>query len=344
MKLKNGMILREDFEFLQGDLSFSNRIAEAGEAGEIDCTGLYVLPGLVDVHTHGALGFEANQPDADFKAWQRFLLENGVTTFLPTTVTDTKENILAALDKFCDAVGINMEGPYLSVAKKGAHAAEKICEIDLDFLKSVKERVKIVTVAPEEGENLKKIKEIANMGMRVSLGHSIADYDTAKLAISEGATQITHTFNCCPPLDHRAPGLIGAAFESEGVFCEVISDGIHLHPAIVHMLYKQVGTERMVLISDAISATGLSDGKYTLAGLEVFVKDGVARLAAGNLAGSTITLLEGVRRAVRLSGIPLNEAVKMASHTPAKALGLTTVGSLADGKDADVLVLDKDLA
>lgn len=342
--LQNAKILGADFRFYQGDLSFSSVIEEGGGTENIDCGGAYVLPGLVDVHTHGVLGFEANDKAVDYDRWQQFLLQSGVTTFLPTTVTDTKENIRYALSKLQKAVGINMEGPYISKEKRGAHAANKICEVDLDFLEEVKDRVKITTVAAEEGQNLDKISAIRAMGIRVSLGHSTADYETARRGFAAGATEVTHIFNCCPPFGHREPGLVGAAFDTDGVFCEVISDGIHLHPAVVRMLYHTLGTDRMLLISDAISATGLSDGQYTLAGLEVFVKDGQARLAGGNLAGSTVTLYEAMRRAVGF-GIPLADAAKMASATPAKALGLdAAVGSLETGKDADILVLNQDLS
>lgn len=346
MILKNGIILDSDFTFSQGTLSFNNKIQPAPAVGddELDCSDAYILPGLIDIHTHGALGFEANDKKVDYPAWQQFLLKHGVTTFIPTTVTDTKENILYVLDKLKDAVAINMEGPYISDKKPGAHALEKICELDLDFLNSVKERVIMTTVAPEVGCNLSKISDVVKMGIRVSVGHSMADYETAAKAYEAGATQVTHTFNCCPPLEHREPGLIGAAFDTKDIFCEVISDGVHVHPSIVRMLYHLLGADRVVLISDAISPTGLSDGEYTLAGLHVFVVNAEARLADGRLAGSTVTLTEAVRRAVRF-GIPLEDAVKMASLTPARAIGKeATLGSLEAGKDADVLVLNKDFS
>jgi len=346
MILKNGTILGADFTFSQGNLCFNDKIqpSTVNDDTELDCRDAYVLPGLIDIHTHGALGFEANDKKVDYDAWQQFLLKNGVTTFIPTTVTDTKENILYALDKLKDAVAINMEGPYISDKKPGAHALEKICELDVDFLNSVKDRVIMTTVAPEAGNNLSKLADVVKMGIRVSVGHSMADYQTALKAYAAGATQVTHTFNCCPPLEHREPGLIGAAFDTDGIFCEVISDGVHVHPSIVRMLYRLLGADRVVLISDAISPTGLSDGEYTLAGLHVFVKNAEARLADGRLAGSTVTLTEAVRRAVKF-GVPLEDAVKMASLTPARAIGKEdTIGSLEAGKDADVLVLNKDLS
>lgn len=342
MLLKNGYVLNEDFSFEIKNLSFSSKIGEEGEASELDVTDCYVLPGLVDVHTHGALGFTAQDAEMDYEKWQQFLLKKGVTTFLPTTVTDTPENILAAIKNLPKAVAINMEGPYLSDAKKGAHAEELIAPVDVALLEQVKDRVRIVTVAPEAFENAETINKITELGIRVAIGHSAADYETAKEAIAAGATQITHIFNCCPPLGHREPGLIGAAFEDERVYCEVIGDGLHLHPSIVRMLYKVLGSERMVLISDAIAATGYQDGVYRLGGLDTYVKHGEARLADGTLAGSTVTLYDVLCR-VTAFGIPLNEAAKMASYTPAKALGLSGVGSLCDGYDADVLVLNRDL-
>lgn len=341
--LKNARILEPDFTFRTGSVAFSSRIEEGGSGQILDCDGAYVIPGLIDIHTHGVLGFEANSRDVDYDVWQQFLLKNGVTTFLPTTVTDTPDNIRYALEKLQRAIGLNMEGPYISVPKRGAHAAEKICEVDLSFLEKVKDRVKMTTIAPEVGHNLDAIPDICKMGIRVSLGHSTADYETACRGFAAGATQITHIFNGCPPLTHREPGLVGAALDTEKVFCEVICDGIHLHPAIIRTLYKLLGTDRMVLISDAISPTGLLDGEYTLGGLQVFVKNAQARLSDGRLAGSTITLHEAVCRAVRF-GIPLEDAVKMASLTPARALGMeASLGSLAVGKDADIVVLNKDL-
>ncbi|MBE7010853.1 MAG: N-acetylglucosamine-6-phosphate deacetylase [Ruminococcaceae bacterium] len=343
MKLKNGIILNEKFNFEEGDLLFSNTIGASTDQEEIDVTGCYVLPGLVDVHTHGALGYTANSEEVDYDTWQSFLLRQGVTTFLPTTATGSQEKIYSSIAKLDKAVGINMEGPYLSIERKGAHEAGLLREVDLDFLEKVKDRVKIVTVAPEVGHNIDTIEKITAMGIRVAIGHSAADYETGKRAIEKGTTQITHTFNCCPPFLHRDPGLLGAAFENENVYCEVIGDGLHLHPSVVRMLYKQVGTERMVLISDAIAATGYEDGVYKLAGLTTYVQNREARLKDGTLAGSTVTLYDVLCRVTGF-GIPLCDVAKMASYTPAKALGLTDVGSLAAGMDADVLVLNQDLS
>ncbi len=344
MELKNAKILGPDFVFAEGSLFFDEHIQKTATGGDvIDCGGAYVVPGFIDIHTHGVLGFEANSDDVDFDRWQQFLLKKGVTTFIPTTVTDTHDRILYAMDKLKKAVGLNLEGPYISIPKRGAHVAEKICGVDLAFLEQVKDRVVMTTIAPEVDQNLDAIPAVCDMGIKVSLGHSTADYETATKGFLAGATQITHIFNGCPPLEHREPGLVGAALDKEDVFCEVICDGIHLHPAIVRMLYRLLGTDRMVLISDAISPTGLDDGEYTLGGLEVFVKNSQARLADGRLAGSTITLYEAVRRAVGF-GIPLADAVKMASLTPARAIGMEdSLGSLEEGKDADIVVLNEDL-
>ncbi len=342
MIIKSENILTPDGSFKSGTLAFSDIIESSGNGPVLNCEDCYVIPGLVDVHTHGALGFDANSEAVDYAAWKKFLLSKGVTTFLPTTVTDTHENLATAIDRLSDAVGINLEGPYLSVEKKGAHDPALIGPVDTDFLASVKDRAKIVTIAPEVAGNLEAIKAITDMGIRVSIGHSNATYEEALSAIRAGATQITHIFNCCPPLLHRAPGLIGAAFESESVFCEVIGDGMHLHPSIVRMLYHQLGADRMVLISDAIAATGLCDGTYRLGGLEVFVKNQEAHLLDGTIAGSTVTLYDVLCRTIGF-GIPFVDAVKMATATPAKALGLTGIGELRPGYDADILVLNRDL-
>lgn len=347
MIIKNANIMLENFVLEKTDIKFCDKIEEIGNISEkdnaIDLSGCYVIPGLVDIHTHGAVDVDAMDKNIDFDKWKNFLLSKGVTTFLPSTVTGTKEDLKRVVKNLEESDGINLEGPFLSIEKKGAHETEKICGVDLDFLESVKHKVKITTVAPETYDNLLKIEAITQMGIKVSLGHSTADYEISKKAFRAGATHITHTFNCMPVLHHREPGLLGAAFEDENVFCEVVSDGVHLHPSIVRMIYKTVGADRMILISDAMRATGMEDGEYTLGGIDVIVKDSKATLKDGTIAGSTSTLYDILKCAVSF-GIPFEDAVKMATLTPARAIGADgNVGSLKVGKDADITVLDKDL-
>ena len=345
--LKNAKILDSDFHFVDGAVQFQETIEALGSSlsggNERDLSGCYLIPGLVDIHTHGAVGVDAMDLDLDFEKWKNYLLANGVTTFFPTTVTASFEEIQQALERLKQADGVNMEGPFLSIGKKGAHDASKIREVDLGFMREICDKIAITTVAPEVGGNLQKIHDVTEMGVRVSLGHTSADYALSCEAFHYGATEITHTFNAMNPLHHREPGLIGAAAERDSVFCEVISDGVHLHPSVVRMLYHMLGADRMVLISDSMAATGFVDGIYHLGGLDVIVKNKKAHLEDGTIAGSTNHLMQMVRCAVEF-GIPLADAVKMASLTPARAVGISaSVGSIETGKSANLVVLDKNL-
>jgi len=309
----------------------------------LDLSGYYVIPGICDIHTHGAVDVDAMDENVDFGKWKKFLLSKGITTFFPSTVTGTEDEILRAVKNLEESDGINLEGPFLSPAKKGAHEESKICGVSLELLEKIKHKVKITTVAPEMHNNMEQIEKITKLGIKVSIGHTAADYETSKKAFEKGATHITHSFNAMPSLHHRDPGLLGAAFENDNVFCEVISDGVHLHPSVVRLIYSAVGADRMILISDSMRATGLDDGEYTLGGLFVIVKDGKATLEDGTIAGGTSTLYDVVKSAVSF-GIPLCDAVKMATLTPCRAVGMDDrVGSLEVGKDADITVLDKDL-
>lgn len=350
MILKNAKILTDNFQFNTLDIRFDETIREIGQnlqsenEPQLNASGMLLIPGLVDIHTHGALGFDAMDENCDFPKWKQYLLANGITTFLPTTVTGTEEEIISALNRLKDSDGINLEGPFLSLEKKGAHAAEKIMEIDLDLLNKIKNQVKITTVAPEVGDNMKKIRAVTEMGIKVSVGHTAADYETAKKAFAEGASHATHMFNAMPPLHHREPGTLGAAMENDSVFCEVIADGFHLHPSVVRLLYRALGADRMVLISDCLSATGVPDGEYKSGGLTVYVRDHQARLQDGTIAGSTSNLMTMLRRAVSF-GIPLADAVKTASITPARAVGFDRDrGSITVGKRADLVLLKPDLS
>lgn len=347
MLIKNANVLNEDFIFEKKDISFSDKIEKIGSIssnGEVlNLEGYYVIPGLIDIHTHGAVDVDAMDKNIDFDKWKNFLLSRGITTFFPSTVAATDDEILRTVENLKDSDGINLEGPYLSIKKKGAHVESKICGVDLELLDKIKHKVKITTIAPEMFDNIEKIEDVTKLGIKVSLGHTTADYELSKKAFENGATHITHSFNAMPSFMHRDPGLLGAAFENEKIFCEVISDGIHLHPSVVRMIYKCIGSDRMVLISDSMRATGLEDGEYTLGDLDVIVSDGKATLKDGTIAGSTATLYDCVKRAVSF-GIPLCDAIKMATLTPARALEIDdTIGSLKEGKDADIVVLDKEL-
>lgn len=350
MLIQNAKVLTDKFIFENVDVRFGETIFAIGKlyptSNEtvMNASGKMLIPGLIDIHTHGALGFEANGEDCDFEKWKAYLLERGITTFFPTTITATPDEILSAVERLKDADGINVEGPFISAAKKGAHDENKIIEVDLYLLDKIKDKVKFTTVAPEVGSNLFKIKAITEMGIRVSIGHTAADYQICKEAFEQGATHVTHTFNAMNPLHHREPALIGAAVENDNVFCEVISDGFHLHPSVVRLLYRALGADRMVLISDAISALGVPDGEYISGGLQIFVRDGEARLEDGTIAGSTTHLFKGVQNAISFD-IPIEDAVKMATLTPARAAGIEADrGSITVGKRADLILLNDDFS
>ncbi len=335
-------------DYVETDISFGSHIENIGKCSEtgniLDAGGLKLIPALFDVHTHGAVGLDFNTPGSLPKI-REYMEKNGILNFFPTTVSDSPEN----LRKICsdlasrDVPGINLEGPFLSKNAKGAHEENLICPVNINLMKELQAlaggKIRLTTVAPEEPENLKSIPGLTELEIKVSVGHTTADYDTAKVAFEKGATQLTHTFNTMPPLHHRAPGIIPAALETGNVFFEVISDGLHLHPAIVRMLFTLVGKERLVLISDSMAATGLPDGNYTLGSLPVTVKDSVARIENGALAGSTHNLMDMVKSAISF-GIPEETAIYCATKTPALSVGNTEIGEIAIGKRADLLLVD----
>ncbi|MFA6736073.1 MAG: N-acetylglucosamine-6-phosphate deacetylase [Saccharofermentanales bacterium] len=370
MYIKNAKVLNKDFRFQKADLMIGDRInyfiplededdvISGGcvknpvdskgnplpdDSGNLDLCGGMLIPGLVDIHTHGALGMDSMSDDLDFPAWRKYMLANGITTFFPTTVTESENKIEESLERLKDADGVYLEGPYINSANRGAHDEKLIRIIDMELMDKIADRLKIVTLAPEFEENMAAISKLTAKGVKVSLGHSSADYETAKKAFDNGATQLVHTFNAMAPLTHREPNMIGAALDDERVFCEVISDGVHLHPAIVRILSKLLGPKRMLLISDSMSATGLSDGEYILGGLKVIVKDSVARTEYGAIAGSTKNIMQMMRSAVSF-GVPLEEAIEMATLTPARATGIDSdVGSIEKGKIANMIWLGDDM-
>lgn len=318
------------------------RIAAIGEGlvGEgVDFGGAKIYPGLIDVHSHGAVGVDTM--DCDLAPIARYELESGITTWYPTTMTMSEEDIVNAtsqpleIEGGANIPGFHMEGPFINYNCKGAQNGEYVIPPSKELWNKCK-NLKIVTVAPEvEGA----IEFIESCPAVVSIGHTEADYDMTCRAIDAGATCLTHTFNVMPSIHHRAPGPIPAGAD-KGIYAQIICDGIHIHPSVVRMLIKLYGTDRVVFISDSMRACGLPDGKYDLGGQITIVKDGVARIEAGNLAGSTTNLFECVKRAISF-GIPEEDAVKMATETPAKMMGLNK-GSIRVGYDADFIIVDED--
>lgn len=296
-----------------------------------------VLAGLVDIHTHGMSGIDTM--DAQTEKLAREYALCGITTVYPTTMTAPHENIIKVLET-CGGEdgafvpGFHLEGPYINKAKRGAQNESFVRLPDVREFDGYG-NIKIVTVAPEvEGA----IEYIKSSDALICLGHTLADYDCADKAFKAGAKCVTHLFNAMPPLAHREPSVLGAASDNNA-FVQLICDGKHIHPSVIRLIYKLFGRERMVLISDSMRATHLPDGKYEFGGLEITVKDSVARTPDGALAGSTSTLFECVQKAIEF-GIPKEDAFIMASRTPARLMGLNC-GELKVGRRCDFITLDK---
>lgn len=327
--------------------------AAAGGNGE-DFSGCMILPGLVDIHSHGCKGFDfCTATEAEMDEMCGFYADHGITSVAATgmtlgegTLTDIFTHVgnKAAKGTAGAAIlGINMEGPYLSEEKKGAHDPKFIAFPSAEQLRRLNAasggRILMVDLSPVAKGAMDFIRELHNEVV-LSLAHTPADYDTAMEAIGAGASNVTHLFNAMQPFAHRAPGLIGAAFDSD-VTAELICDGIHIHPAVIRTAFKVLG-QRAVLISDSMSAAGMPDGKYLLGGLDVTVENRKAFLADGTIAGSTITVYEGMCNAIRF-GVPVELAIHAATAAPAGAVRRSaTVGSIEVGRRADLLVLDRE--
>lgn len=326
----------------------------------IDLEGKYLSPGFIDIHNHGNNGHDSMEGTYEaLESMSKYHIKNGVTGYLATPMTNPKENILKAIenaaryiqeknDKGAKVLGIYLEGPYFSQEKKGAQPSEYIKTPDIEelkmYIKEGKGNIKVVALAPEINNAKETITYLKEQGIKISAGHTNATYEETIEGIERGITQVTHLYNGMRSFTHREPGVIGAALTDERVYCEMICDGIHLHKAAMKMAVKMKGKDKIILISDAIMAAGLSDGEYELGGQKVFVKDGEARLESGVLAGSTLTLNRAVYNMVHLVGVPLKEAVQMASLNPARAIGIDKrKGSIEIGKDADIIAFDENL-
>ena len=355
MRIENVRVLMSDGAFRNASVEFEETIQkiEVSETADADVS-LYLIPGLVDLHTHGACGGDYSLDCAEkMQEMALFYAKNGVTSFLATTLTASEETLSNAMrniaqykraPKGARCIGINLEGPFFSYGKRGAHQAELLKLPDISMFERLYklsgERIKLVCVSPELDGAMEFIKNVSQF-CRVSLAHSETDYKTAMQGFNNGATHVTHLFNGMNPFLHREPGLVGAALDANA-FVEVICDGYHLHPSVIRAIYKLFS--RPCLISDSLSCTGLPDGEYVSAGLPIVVKEGRAMLRDGNsLAGSTISLMQGVRVAVSL-GIPLAQAVTSASANCAQAIGMEgKIGVISPKAYADMVLLDSKL-
>ena len=326
------------------------------DAEIIDAKGGYVAPGLIDLHIHGYLGKDVcDGEEESIRTISKGLLANGVTGYLPTTMTEDMSVIRKALET-CRALkeesknwegstilGCHAEGPFISESKKGAQDPKYILKPDAAFVKEYADIIKTITLAPEEDtEDFAAIREICcDTDVVISMGHTSADYKTAMAGVNAGVKHATHLFNAMTPLQHRAPGVVGAALNSD-VSAEVIVDTFHVDASFYNMLWKLKG-RKLCFITDCLPAGGLPEGEYTLGGQKIIYKGIVCRLEDGTVAGSVLHLNRGVWNVYTNSDIPLYECVNCASLNPAAVIGMDkTKGSLETGKDADIIITDAD--
>lgn len=323
----------------------------------VDASAHIVVPGLVDIHVHGAVGHDTmDATPTALEVMSRFFASHGVTSFVPTTMTAQRAEIDAALDNIkymmgqgtsgAQILGAHIEGPYLNVKQCGAQPTHLIRPANREeycrwFDSGV---ARLITIAPEIAENAELIDEAMLAHVAVAIGHSDADNATAQRCFARGVNQATHVFNGMRGLHHREPGTAGAVLSNDKVVAQLIADNVHVHPAVMNIIYKCKTAEKVALITDSMEAVGLGDGQYKLGVQDITVKDGQARTVSGSLAGSTLTLDTALRNIIAATGCSLNDAVMMSGLTPAHAIGMgERKGNLTPGYDADITVLDAEL-
>ncbi len=371
MIIDNVYVFTPDKAFVKGGIILDGdkirQVYEEKDAPQLngdvlDGKGCYAIPGLIDLHFHGCKGDDFCDGDkAAIGRIAEYEASVGVTAIAPATMTlpvEELEQILHTAAEYkketkdcrkADFLGINMEGPFISPAKKGAQDARNIlpCNVEIcdRFLKASEGLVKFIGIAPEESEHAAEFIREVHERVNVSLAHTNADYDTAMEACRAGANHAVHLYNAMPTFTHRAPGVVGAVFDSKDVMAEIICDGIHIHPSVVRATFQMMGADRMILISDSMRATGMPDGQNTLGGLDVKVVGRLATLVSdGAIAGSATNLMDCMRTVVKKMELPLETAVACATINPARSLGVEEqYGSLEAGKKAHVVLLDQDL-
>ncbi len=373
MVIKNVKRYTEENIFVDGEIyikdglfSTKDKVEQGGMEEEIiDGEDCYAIPGLIDLHFHGCKGYDVCDGTKEaIRQIAKYEASVGVTAICPATMTlpvDELDSILATAAQYqkeqrrerksdeADLIGLNMEGPFISPAKKGAQDARNILpcneEIARGFLRASDGLVKFIGLAPEESEDATEFIEKMRGEVKISLAHTNASFESADRAFRAGASHAVHLYNAMTGFNHRDPGVVGAVFENKHVTAELICDGIHIHPSAVRTTFSMLGGDRIILISDSMRATGMTDGIYTLGGLDVKVEGNKATLVSdGAIAGSVTNLMECMRTAVLKMGIPLEIAVACATKNPAKCLGVyDSYGSIAVGKKADVVLLDREL-
>ncbi len=361
MLLKNVKIFNENFDIVNHDVLVNgSTITAVGENltadDALDLTGFTVLPGLIDMHIHGCAGHDTGEATFEaLNAMSECLVKRGITSFCPTSMTLSFDELTTIFRNVADSRdalngayihGINMEGPYIAMSKKGSQNGDYVRNPDKEEFLRLFEGcggiIKMVDIAPECDGAEEFVKTVQPL-CPVSIAHTAADYDEACAAITWGVRHVTHLYNAQSGLTHRNPGVVGAVFDNardKGVRAEIICDGFHIHPAALRIAFAQLGEDNSVIISDSISAADHLDGEYDLGGQTVYVRDGKALLADGTIAASTSNVYEELKNVIRF-GIPLKQAVKSATINPARAIRVDDVtGSIAVGKSADLLVVD----
>lgn len=357
MIIKNASVYGTDFTPKITDIEIEGeKIKSLGytDANGIDFSGCVVLPGFIDIHIHGCNMADATDgnPDSILKM-SKWLAQNGITSFCPTTMTLSKDFLKECFAYTADAMGkeegayihgINMEGPFIAPEKKGAQAGEHIIDPDFDLFSELNDicPVKLVDIAPERNGAREFIAEAKNI-CTVSAAHTTANYEQGKAAIEYGISHATHLYNAMNGLTSREAGMVGAVLDSDNVTAELICDGIHISPATLRITFRALGEDRTVVISDAMMAAGLEEGDYMLGGQRV-IKTDAARLPDGTLAGSSTNLFEEFHNLLAF-GIPVKQAIKSVTINPARAIGVDKItGSIEQGKNADLLILSEDFS
>lgn len=363
MLLKNAMIYNEDFDLVKADIRTDGEtITAIGDSAKwevpadekvYDLSGCTIMPGMIDMHIHGCAGCDTGDatPEA-IEAMSAHLVKMGVTSFCPTSMTLSEEqlsaifaNVAGCMDKVSGAYiqGVNMEGPYIAMGKKGAQNADYVRNPDKDEFMRLYNGcggiISVVDIAPE-CDGADEFIEAVTPVCPVSIAHTCANYDEAMHSFDKGIAHATHLYNAMAGLTHRGPGVVGAVFDSNKVTAELICDGFHIHPAALRIAFKQLGEDRTVIVSDSMMAAGYKDGDYDLGGQTVYVRDGKALLADGTIAASTSNLHQEFKNVIEF-GVPVKQAVKSCTINPAREIRVDDkTGSIKLGKLADLLVLD----